>query len=168
MTELQGQDCQERTAWKGQLGQHCPDWTSGTGLSGQDCQSRTVMKGQLGQDCQDWTKSTGLHGQYCLGSGTGPPVRCTAKSRKSANSRFFSFALGAFAFFRALFSSRSRVCPPLKMFVCKTRTSHYSMLKGSNSLKFFSCSAGYDTPRNNLKVRISPRILNQIQKKFRI
>jgi hypothetical protein len=28
--------------------------------------------------------------------------------QKSANSRFFSFALGAFAFFRAFFSSRSR------------------------------------------------------------
>jgi sterol desaturase/sphingolipid hydroxylase (fatty acid hydroxylase superfamily) len=30
------------------------------------------------------------------------------KDKKSANSRFFSFALGAFAFFRAFFSSRFR------------------------------------------------------------
>jgi hypothetical protein len=38
-----------------------------------------------------------------LGPGTGLPVRCSAKTRKSANLRFFSFALGAFAFFLCFF-----------------------------------------------------------------
>jgi hypothetical protein len=93
---------------------------AGTGQSKQDSQNRTVKTGQSKQDSQNRTVKTGQTNQagetYLLNCLTQnhcfppaerlwalkPDFHCGGK--KSANTRFFSFALGPFAFFLRTFA----------------------------------------------------------------